>query len=142
MNILNGWKEVASYLGRGVRTVQRWEELGLPVRRPKGADRSAVIAIPEEIDAWLRNCKTHRGNSQASRAAAEQFAAAEVLCTRAEQTRELLERLRFNRAAMRVATAEVRNQLAEVRSRFVNKRTATMAAVMPGAGDLRKSAAS
>jgi CheY-like chemotaxis protein len=51
---LNGWKEIASYLGRGVRTVQRWEaDLGLPVRRPRGKDRSAVIALASELDRWL-----------------------------------------------------------------------------------------
>ena len=53
--VLNSWKEVASYLGRGVRTVQRWEqELGLPVRRPRGKSRSAVIAFKSELDKWLR----------------------------------------------------------------------------------------
>jgi hypothetical protein len=53
--ILNSWKEIATYLGRGVRTVQRWEaDLGLPVHRPKGKDRSAVLALTDEIDAWLR----------------------------------------------------------------------------------------
>jgi hypothetical protein len=52
--VLNSWKEVATYLGRGVRTVQRWEqELGLPVRRPRGKSRSAVIAFKSELDAWL-----------------------------------------------------------------------------------------
>ncbi|MGB9103542.1 MAG: hypothetical protein WCC59_02180 [Terriglobales bacterium] len=55
MNILNSWKEIANYLGRGVRTVQRWErDLGLPVHRPKGKDRSAVLAFPEELLAWLQ----------------------------------------------------------------------------------------
>jgi hypothetical protein len=30
--LLNGWKEIAGFFGRGVRTVQRWEQqLGLPV---------------------------------------------------------------------------------------------------------------
>lgn len=54
-NVLNSWKEIAHYLGRGVRTVQRWErDLGLPVRRPRGRSRSAVIAIPSELDQWLR----------------------------------------------------------------------------------------
>ncbi len=52
--VLNSWKEVAAYLGRGVRTVQRWEqELGLPVRRPRGKSRSAVIAFKPELDKWL-----------------------------------------------------------------------------------------
>ena len=55
MNILNSWKEIANYLGRGVRTVQRWErDLGLPIHRPKGKDRSAVLAFSEELNAWLQ----------------------------------------------------------------------------------------
>jgi hypothetical protein len=54
-DVLNSWKEVAVYLGRGVRTVQRWEsDLGLPVRRPRGKSRSAIIALKPEIDRWLR----------------------------------------------------------------------------------------
>jgi hypothetical protein len=37
-----------------VRTVQRWEqELGLPVRRPRGKSRSAVIALAADLDEWL-----------------------------------------------------------------------------------------
>jgi hypothetical protein len=55
--ILNTWKEIARYLDRGVRTAQRWErDLHLPVRRPRGKRRSAVLALPKEIDAWLANC--------------------------------------------------------------------------------------
>ncbi|HET9283328.1 MAG TPA: hypothetical protein VFR24_15340 [Candidatus Angelobacter sp.] len=57
--VLNSWKEVATYLGRGVRTVQRWEqELGLPVRRPRGKTRSAVIAFRNELDQWLQHTPT------------------------------------------------------------------------------------
>ena len=52
--VLNSWKEIAAYMGRGVRTVQRWErELGLPVRRPRGKERSAVIALTPDLDTWL-----------------------------------------------------------------------------------------
>jgi hypothetical protein len=54
-NVLNSWKEVATYMGRGVRTVQRWEqELGLPIRRPRGKSRSAVVALAPDLDEWLR----------------------------------------------------------------------------------------
>jgi len=54
-DILNSWKEIAVYLGRGVRTVQRWEaNLGLPVHRPNGHTRSSVIALRRELDEWLR----------------------------------------------------------------------------------------
>jgi len=55
MTILNGWKEIADYLGRALRTVQRWEAFGLPVHRPKGVNRSAVFAITEELDNWAKN---------------------------------------------------------------------------------------
>jgi len=51
---LNGWKEIAAYLGRSVRTVQRWEkEFGLPVRRFGTSRPESVFAFPREIDAWL-----------------------------------------------------------------------------------------
>lgn len=51
---LNGWKEISRYLGRGVRTIQRWEQqFGLPIHRPAGKDRAAVFAMQEELDAWM-----------------------------------------------------------------------------------------
>lgn len=53
--ILNGWKEIASYLGRGVRTVQRWEILyRMPVHRPAERDRSAIVAFSDELDEWVK----------------------------------------------------------------------------------------
>ena len=53
--ILNSWKEIASYTGRGVRTVQRYEvQFGFPIRRPAGTSRSAVMAFADEVEAWLR----------------------------------------------------------------------------------------
>ncbi|HZU31047.1 MAG TPA: hypothetical protein VFB79_08035 [Candidatus Angelobacter sp.] len=61
-DVLNSWKEVATYMGRGVRTVQRWEqELGLPVRRPRGKSRSAVIALKNELDRWLKETPQEQG---------------------------------------------------------------------------------
>ena len=52
--VLSSWKEIATYLGRGVRTVQRWERnADLPVRRPNGANRGPVLAIPGELDRWI-----------------------------------------------------------------------------------------
>jgi hypothetical protein len=53
---LNSWKEIANYIGRGVRTVQRWELFfGLPVHRPAGRNRSAVYALRSEVDQWLQS---------------------------------------------------------------------------------------
>jgi Tol biopolymer transport system component len=50
---LDSWKEIASYLGRGIRTVQRWErEEGLPVHRLAHEKRGSVYARREELAAW------------------------------------------------------------------------------------------
>ena len=52
--VLTGWKQIANYIGRGVRTLQRYEsQLGLPIRRPMGKDRSSVMAFSDEVDQWL-----------------------------------------------------------------------------------------
>jgi len=51
--ILNGWKEIASYLGKGVRTAQRYErELALPIHRLAGKSQAAVSARQDELDDW------------------------------------------------------------------------------------------
>ena len=50
---LDSWKEIAAYLGRGVRTVQRWErEEGLPVHRLAHDKRGTIYARREELAAW------------------------------------------------------------------------------------------
>ena len=52
--LLTSWKEIANYLGKGVRTVQRWElQYGLPVRRPNEKAKGVVHATREELDRWL-----------------------------------------------------------------------------------------
>jgi hypothetical protein len=52
--VFSGWKEIASYLGKGVRSVQRYErELGLPIHRPARKTRGAVIATKAELDDWV-----------------------------------------------------------------------------------------
>ncbi|HEY1807819.1 MAG TPA: hypothetical protein VGG42_04605 [Acidobacteriaceae bacterium] len=60
--VLTSWKEIAAYLGKGVRTVQRWEkDFGLPVRRPVGSDKSAIIARTRDLDVWIAmRCSTRR----------------------------------------------------------------------------------
>jgi len=53
---LQTWKEIASELNCGIRTVQRWERtLGLPVRRLGKGPRSRVIAFKDEVQRWLRD---------------------------------------------------------------------------------------
>ena len=64
--VLSSWKDIARYLGKGVRTVQRWErELGLPVRRPVGASqKSAVLLYHRDVDAWLATRFSARPQNQ------------------------------------------------------------------------------
>ena len=59
VGLLNSWKEIATYLGRGVRTAQRWEKYGLPVRRLAPGPRASVIADAREIDNWIQSAKAH-----------------------------------------------------------------------------------
>jgi TolB-like protein/tetratricopeptide (TPR) repeat protein len=52
---LDSWGEIASYLGREVRTVQRWERTeGLPVHRHEHKKKSTVYAFAGELDAWIK----------------------------------------------------------------------------------------
>ena len=52
---LDSWGEIALYLGREVRTVQRWEKTeGLPVHRHEHKKKSTVYAFTGELDAWIK----------------------------------------------------------------------------------------
>jgi hypothetical protein len=56
---LSGWKEIASYMGKGVRTVQRYErEMGLPIHRHPGQVVGAVLVIRSELDRWVAHMPT------------------------------------------------------------------------------------
>ena len=53
-DILQGWKDIAAYVSRDVRTVKRWEkQRGLPVRRMPGEGRANVYALIPDLDRWL-----------------------------------------------------------------------------------------
>lgn len=53
---IDGWKEIAVYLGRGERTVKRWEaDRGLPIHRVPGGGRASVHAYNHELDSWLKS---------------------------------------------------------------------------------------
>jgi hypothetical protein len=95
-DVLNSWKEIACYLNRGVRTVQRWEaELGLPVRRPRGRSRSAVIAMRSDIDQWLKACPVGAREKVASDTVLRPQGPADLLVVHAE-----IERARSLRATL------------------------------------------
>jgi hypothetical protein len=58
VRVLTGWKEISIYLRSGVRTAQRWEIIGLPVRRIGVGPIRPVIAFAEELDAWQKAAPT------------------------------------------------------------------------------------
>ncbi len=61
--VLTSWKEVASYIGKGVRTAQRWEKYdGLPIRRIVGT--SKIVVKREELDHWLKSQPTQNSGPQ------------------------------------------------------------------------------
>lgn len=61
---LDSWKEIAVYLKRGARTVQRWErEAGLPVHRLQHDRLGTVYAYRSELDRWWAD---HRAQETAA----------------------------------------------------------------------------
>jgi hypothetical protein len=51
--LLQAWKDIAAYMRRDVRTVQRWEKLlELPIHRLKDSRSGSVFAYKRELDAW------------------------------------------------------------------------------------------
>jgi hypothetical protein len=87
--LLTCWKDIANYLGKGVRTVQRWEqEFGLPVFRPNGADhKSAVIAHTKDLDEWLESHWSLRNNGHANNAVQPPNGAANSLILNSRELR-------------------------------------------------------
>jgi hypothetical protein len=93
--ILRNWKAIASYLGKGVRTVQRWErDLALPVRRNRTDTKGSVIAFVAEIDDWVT---------------ARQFRRRTVVFSESERIRLLVQSLE----ELRAENQSLRNQLFE-----------------------------
>ncbi len=61
---LDSWKEIAAYLKRGARTVQRWEsEEGLPVHRLQHDKLGSVYAFRSELDRWWSTRATQLGDA-------------------------------------------------------------------------------
>jgi len=131
-NILSSWKEIGQYLGKGVRTVQRWEkEADLPVRRQARSSRHAVIALPADLDAWARS--RTRGPSGALAGALQREIA--VLHAENVELRAGLEVLESTVLAMSVEASSVSNahQLGAESKTFAQcARREIPATVLPG----------
>ena len=66
---LDGWKEIAAYLAKSVRTVQRWEkELGLPIHRVGSGRGESVHALIEELERWRETPPARNAEEEAEAA--------------------------------------------------------------------------
>jgi hypothetical protein len=96
--ILNSWKEIATYLGRGVRTVQRYEhEFHLPVRRVGTKSRKSVVALSHDLDVWLKCSTVQRYEPPVSRRSGNLSAVANSIA-RSQELRDRSARLRAEHA--------------------------------------------
>jgi len=124
--ILASWKEIARYLGKGVRTVQRWErEAGLPVHRPTATatNKAPVLAYPAELDAWVRQ---HRSTTLAkSKDSDELIARALALATSCSNRRAELQQLRQEFKALKTETLQLSRRITEQRRGLIEQLTAS-----------------
>lgn len=113
--VLTSWKDIARYMGKGVRTVQRWEmDFGLPVRRPQGSNKKAVLARPRDLDAWVALRCSSRGQKQPNGDAIPQPRLA-----RLTQLEVQIETARQLRESNYVLMNEMKSQLDELRKRIL-----------------------
>jgi phage terminase Nu1 subunit (DNA packaging protein) len=111
MAILNGWKQIAESLNLTSRTAQRWEQLGLPVRRVSNSRRSPVIASSQEIKNWAQtrrkringlnfidaNTKSFKATQRKTHELAQQLETATIKLAR--QLDAIRNQIRFDRAS-------------------------------------------
>ena len=110
--ILNSWKEIASYLGRGVRTVQRWEKIGLPVRRLHSGRRAPVIAAADDLDNWLLAARRNGHNTPQP---PQQLLIRGDLSHTLQRARLLREELKATREGERLALHQLTSSIAALR---------------------------
>ncbi len=119
--VLSSWKEIAAYLGKGVRTVQRWErELALPVRRPVAHNKRIVIAVPDELNTWLKRQLAPGGNTRRGDAAlrhAEMERMHRLLAHMAEEMRKVRARSEHLLELLAISRMD-RGARAETRARY------------------------
>ena len=113
--VLTSWKDIARYMGKGVRTVQRWEmDFGLPVRRPQGSNKKAVLARPRDLDAWVALRCASRVQQQPNGDAVSQPRLARL--AHLEMQMETARQLRESNYAL---MNEMKSQLDELRKRIL-----------------------
>jgi len=120
--LLSGWKDIARHLGKGVRTVQRYErELGLPVRRPSGNRSGSVVATKPDLDSWLRSSATGQESLIRNTVTIQAYLSSEMAKGRRDradlqaQMRELRKELETSVRRLRKSILNLRQHLKENR---------------------------
>ena len=122
LEILNGWKEIANYVGKGIRTVQRYErELGLPVRRNAGKSTGSVIATKAEIDAWI-SARPLREELRRPLSAMDNAEMLKRLGQRVAEMQRLNKEMIASRAALRAAIKLLRESIQITHTQFSSTR--------------------
>ena len=91
-------------MGRGVRTVQRWEEsLDLPVHRIGSGRRSPVFAFEHELRLWLQSTKVNddAGEAQPRDGSVSRFPDPAVIRKSAELAQQFLAATQDHRRLMK-----------------------------------------
>lgn len=107
--ILSGWKDIANYMGKGVRTVQRYgRELGLPVRRISAKPKASVLVTREELDVWIHTAFNHQDSHEKPSVNLEDLKsrASELLAT-LEQLKQSLNKLATTREELALSRKTV-----------------------------------
>lgn len=102
--ILTGWKQISSHLGYAVRTVQRWEGEGLPIKRVTKSPRSPVIAEAEQLDEWIVRDSIKRGIVRSPN-----------LMASIQRARELRAQAQRAKKALHVTMVALRKELASLK---------------------------
>jgi hypothetical protein len=110
MRILNGWKEIAECLNSTERTAQRWERLGLPVRRVSKSRRSPIVAFHHEIEGWMRSKQTKLETLGTLQSSLHAFRATRL------ETSKLVEELRTTRQIHQRLLAKIHDQIRQDRT--------------------------
>jgi hypothetical protein len=112
---LSGWKEIANYLGKGVRTVQRYErELGFPVRRPAGKSHAGVIATTAEVDAWVAASPIRKQFLLSTAQMDSKAAVLESMKKGLETMGALRAQMQALRGELRASAVDLRESIAEI----------------------------
>ena len=110
-SVLTSWKDIAQYLGKGVRTVQRWEiEFGLPIRRVgNSGHKSPIVLRVSDLQAWLDSNCHNQANRNSNRPEADALPTTDL----DELIHQLQELRSGHRHLMQETLAQVASLIAE-----------------------------